>query len=121
MFAPSRYIPSWFLMITLVTLAGCAEEGGLVGPEELESSALARRGRGGSGRAPRIENFGFWDMTAWIARDHPLGRGEFKPENVSHRNGKLDITLPAHSYNGGEIRLHRDKRFRATTLVQGRD
>ena len=112
MFTPSRYIPSWFLMITLVTLAGCAEEGGLVGPEELESSALARGGRGGSGGAPRVENFRSWDMTEWIARDHFLGRGEFEPENVSHRNGKLHLTLPAHTYNGGEIQSASRVRFR---------
>ncbi len=118
MSTPSRYMPSWFLMIALATLAGCTDEGGLVGPEESqsfeesESSALARgrnrRPRGG----PRVENFRRWDMTEWIARDHPLGRGEFEPDNVSHRNGKLLITIPAHSYNGGEIVSASRMRFR---------
>ena len=48
----------------------------------------------------------------WIARDHFLGRGEFEPENVSHRNGKLHLTLPAHTYNGGEIQSASRVRFR---------
>ena len=112
MFTPSRCNRSWFLMIALAMLAGCAEEGGLVGPEESSSFALGRGGGGGSGGGPVVEEFDSWDMTAWIARDHPLGRGEFKPENVSHDDGKLVLTLPAHSYDGGEIQSASRVRFR---------
>ena len=54
MFTPSRYIRICSLMITLATLAGCAEEGSLVGLDEEgslpaadASPALARGGNGG--------------------------------------------------------------------------
>ena len=97
---PSRYIRICFLMITLATLAGCADEGSLVGPEASSSFALGLgnggNGKGGNGKggnggrgnvgggdggsdAPLVENFDLWDPSAWIPGEHPLGRGLFVP------------------------------------------
>ncbi len=67
-----------------------------------------------------VDEFDLWDPNAWVPGDHPLGRGEFKPENVSHDGGTLHLTLPAGSYDGGEIRsasrvLFRDVEVRLRT------
>ena len=113
MFTPSRYIRNCFLMITLATLAGCIEEGSLLGPDAPASFAHGPGGNGGSRPAPVVENFDTWDMTAWVATDHPLGRGEFESGNVSHKadggedgSGALILTLPAGDrfLNGAEIK-----------------
>ena len=78
MFMPSRYIRIWSLMITLATLAGCADEGSLVGPDV--SPSFVRGGNGGgnggggngggddgdSGNAPVVEDFDLWDPSAWF-------------------------------------------------------
>ena len=130
---PSRYIRICFLMITLATLAGCADEGSLVGPEASSSFALGLgnggNGKGGNGKggnggrgnvgggdggsdAPLVENFDLWDPSAWIPGDHPLGRGLFVPENVSHRGTKLLLTVPAGGYNGAEIKSASPVQFR---------
>lgn len=105
MFTPSCCIRNWFFVITLATLTGCAEEGPPLGPDESPSFAH------GSGRAPVVEEFDSWDMTAWVAGDHPLGRGVFAPDHVSHDanggedfSGALILTLPAGTLNGAEIR-----------------
>ena len=45
----------------------------------------------------------------WKSTDHRLGRGKVLPENVTMEEGKVRITLPADTVNGGEIvseRLH---------------
>ena len=128
MFMPSRCIRIWSLMITLATLAGCADEGSLVGPDASSSLALgvgnggnSGGGNGGRGNvgggdgdsdAPLVENFDLWDPSAWIPGDHPLGLGFFKPENVSHRGTKLLLTLPAGGYNGAEIKSASPVQFR---------
>ena len=128
MFKPSHYIRICFLMITLATLAGCADEGSLLGPEASSSLALGvgnggNGGRGGGGGngggggggsdAPVVEDFDFWDPSAWVPGDHPLGRGFFEPENVSHKGNKLLVlTLPAGTHNGGEIRSASRVQFR---------
>ena len=116
MFTPSRYIRNCFLIVTLATLAGCIEEDSLLAPD-----APASFGRGAGGRAPVVEEFDVWDMTAWIATDHPLGRGVFESKNVSHskflgdrRSGALVLTLGAreHFLHGAEIRSASPVRFR---------
>ena len=137
MFTPSRYIRICSLMITLAMLAGCAEEGSLVGPEEGSfvgpdvSPSFARGGNGGwnggggnggggngggddgdSGNAPVVEDFDVWDPSAWVPGDHPLGRGWLDPENVGHGSSTLFLTLPAGSYDGAEIRSASRVQFR---------
>ena len=130
MFKPSRYIRICSLMITVATLAGCADEGSLVGPEALSSLALGvgnggNSGRGGggggkgggggggdSGDAPLVEDFDFWDPSAWVPGDHPLGHGLLEPENVSYKGNKLLLTLPAGNYNGAEIKSASRVQFR---------
>jgi hypothetical protein len=137
MFKPSRYIRICSLMITLVTLAGCAEEGSLVGLDEEgslpaadASPALARGGNGGGNggggnggggngggddgdsAAPLIEDFDLWDPSAWVPGDHPLGKGWFDPDNVSHGSSALLLTLPAGTYDGAEIRSASRVQFR---------
>ena len=123
MFMPSRYIRIWSLMITLATLAGCADEGSLVGPDV--SPSFVRGGNGGgnggggngggddgdSGNAPVVEDFDLWDPSAWVPGDHPLGRGWLDPENVGHGSSTLFLTLPG-SYDGAEIRSASRVRFR---------
>ncbi len=122
MFKPSRYIRICSLMITLATLAGCADEGSLLGPEASSSLALglgnggnSGRGGGGGGKGgggngdgdsdpPLVEDFDVWDPSAWIARHHILGFGLLDRENVSHKGSKLLLTLPAgEGYEGAEI------------------
>ncbi len=124
MFTPSRCTRIFSLVITLVTLAGCVEEGSLLGPDV--SPSFARGGNGGgnggggnggggdgdSADGPVVEEFELWDPSAWVPGDHPLGRGEFKPENVSHEGGTLRLTLPAESYDGAEIRSASRVQFR---------
>ena len=128
MFKPSRYIRICSLMITLATLAGCADEGLLLGPDASSSLALGlgNGGNGGGGNggrgnvgggdggsnAPLVEDFDFWDPSAWVPGDHKLGRGFFKPENVSHRGSKLFLTLPAGGYDGAEIKSASRVKFR---------
>ncbi len=119
MFAPSRYIRNCFLMITLATLAGCIEEGSLLGPDAPASFARGGNGGGngggrneGSGEDPIVEEFDVWDPSAWIAGDHPLGRGWLDPANVSHESTTLFLALPAGSYDGAEIRSASRVRFR---------
>ena len=132
MFMPSRYIRIWSLMITLATLAGCADEGSLLGPEASSSLALGvgnggnggggngRGGNGGRGNggegdgdsdAPLVEDFDFWDPSAWIPRHHILGRGLLDSENVSHKGSKLLLTLPG-GHDGAEIRSASRVQFR---------
>ena len=137
MFTPSRYIRICSLMITLVTLAGCAEEGSLVGLDEEGSlpaadvsPALARGGNGGGNggggnggggngggddgdsAAPLIEDFDLWDLSAWVPGAHPLGHGWLDPDNVSHESSALLLTLPAGTYDGAEIRSASRVQFR---------
>ena len=124
MFTPSRCIRICSLMITLATLAGCAEEGSLLGPDVSPSFARGGNGGGnsggggngggddGSGDAPVFEEFDLWDPSAWVPGDHPLGRGWFNPENVSHGSSTLLLTLPAGSYDGAEIRSASRVQFR---------
>ncbi len=137
MFKPSRYIRIGSLMITLATLAGCADEGSLVGLDEEgslpaadASPALARGGNGGGNGgggnggggngggddgdsdAPLVEDFDLWDPSAWIPGDHPLGKGWLDPDNVSHGSNTLLLTLPAGSYDGAEIRSASRVQFR---------
>ncbi len=119
MFKPSRYIRICSLMITLATLAGCADEGSLVGPDASAAFALGlgNGGNGGgddgdSGNAPVVDDFDLWDPSAWIPGDHPLGRGWLAPDNVSHGSSTLLLTLPADSYDGAEIRSASRVRFR---------
>ena len=132
MFKPSRYIRICSLMITLATLAGCADEGSLLGPEASPSFALGlgnggNGGRGGGGGnggrgnvgggdggsdGPLVEDFDFWDPSAWIPRHHILGRGLLDQENVSHKGSKLLLTLPAGGYYGAEIRSASRVQFR---------
>ncbi len=132
MFKPSRYIRICSLMITLAVLAGCADEGSLVGLDEEgslpaadASPALARGGNGGGNSgggngggddgdsdAPLIEDFDLWDRSAWVSGAHPLGKGWLDPENVSHESGKLLLTLPADSYDGAEIKSASRVQFR---------
>ena len=59
-----------------------------------------------------VEEFDLWDPSAWVVGDHPLGRGEFKPENVSHDGSTLLLALPAWSYDGAEIRSASRVQFR---------
>ena len=119
MFMPSRCIRNCFLVITLATLAGCADEGSLLGPDAPASFARGGNGGGnggggnnGSGEDPIVEEFDVWDPTAWIAGDHPLGRGWLDPANVSHENATLLLALPAGTYDGAEIRSASRVRFR---------
>ena len=123
MFKPSRYIRICSLMITLATLAGCADEGSLVGPEASAAFALGLGNGGNGGRgnvgggdggsdAPLVEDFDFWDPSAWIPRHHVLGLGLLDRENVSHKGSKLLLTLPAGSYGGAEIRSASRVQFR---------
>ncbi len=126
MFTPSRCTRICSLMIGLAALAGCAEEGSLLGPEASASFALARGGNGGgnggggnggggdgdSGDAPVVEDFDLWDPSAWVPGDHPLGRGWLDPENVNHVSSTLLLTLPAGSNDGAEIRSASRVRFR---------
>ena len=119
MFTPSRCIRSCTLVITLATLAACAEEGTLVGPDPSPSFARGGNGggnggggNGGSGEDPVVEEFDVWDPSAWIPGDHPLGRGWLDPANVSHESTTLLLALPAGSYDGAEIRSASRVRFR---------
>ena len=119
MFTLSRCIRNCFLMITLATLAGCVEEGSLLGPDAPASFARGGNGggkggggNGGSGEDPIVEEFDVWDPSAWIAGDHPLGRGWLDPANVSHESTTLLLALPAGSYDGAEIRSASRVRFR---------
>ena len=123
MFKPSRYIRICSLMNTLATLAGCADEGSLVGPEASAAFALGLGNGGNGGRgnvgggdggsdAPLVEDFDFWDPSAWIPRHHVLGLGLLDRENVSHKGSKLLLTLPAGSYGGAEIRSASRVQFR---------
>ena len=99
-------------MITLVTLDGCVEEGSLLGPDVSPSFARGGNGNGDSADGPVVEEFDLWDPSAWVPGDHPLGRGEFAPENVSHDGSTLGLTLPAGSYDGAEIRSASRVQFR---------
>jgi beta-glucanase (GH16 family) len=122
MLKPSHYIRICSLMITLATLAGCADEGSLLAPEVSPSFArgLGNGGNGGRGNggegdesdAPLVEDFDFWDPSAWIPRHHVLGLGLLDRENVSHRGSKLLLTLPAGSYGGAEIQSASRVQFR---------
>ena len=125
MFKPSHYIRICAIMITLATLAGCADEGSLLAPEASSSLALglgnggnSGRGGGGGGKggggggARVVEDFDLWDPSAWIPGDHFLGKGWLNPENVSHESGKLLLTLPVDSYDGAEIKSASRVQFR---------
>ena len=112
-----------FLLITLAALVGCVDEGSLFGPDSAASFARGGNGGGngggkggggneGSGEDPIVEEFDVWDPSAWIAGDHPLGRGWLDPANVSHESTTLLLTLPAGSYDGAEIRSASRVRFR---------
>ncbi len=86
MFTLSRCIRNCFPMIILATLAGCVEEGSLLGPDAQASFARGGNGGGNGGGgngggddgdsdAPVVEDFDLWDPSAWVPGDHPLGKG----------------------------------------------
>jgi endo-1,3-1,4-beta-glycanase ExoK len=49
------------------------------------------------------EGFDSFDESRWTKGDHNLGRSYLDPNNVGASNGNLEIKLPAHTLEGGEI------------------
>jgi hypothetical protein len=60
---------------------------------------------GGGGDAPTTSSSRFTAPapTQWRVSTHPLGRGTFKPVNVTFTPGGLLLTLPAGTLDGGEL------------------
>lgn len=50
-----------------------------------------------------IEDFSSFDEELWQKSSHPLGLGNLNPENVKFEDELLKITLPAGTYDGGQI------------------
>ena len=62
-------------------------------------------GCGGSEEGePEVATFAQPDPERWVVGDHPLGRGELRPENVAFGPGGLALTLPEGTTDGGELR-----------------
>ncbi len=82
------------------------------GEGDTSAERLAERGEESAFRVsePPEEFAGSSALPAgWKAQDHRLGRGKVLPENVTMEGGKVRITLPADTVNGGELvskRLH---------------
>jgi len=51
-----------------------------------------------------FDGFDYFDTTRWSKENHNLGRSYLNPNNVSVGNGNLQIKIPAHTLDGGEIR-----------------
>ncbi len=49
------------------------------------------------------DDFDSFDESRWTKGDHNLGRSYLDPNNVGASNGSLEIELPAHTLEGGEI------------------
>jgi hypothetical protein len=49
------------------------------------------------------ENFNLLRLGSWEATSRKLGRGRLVPENVSVEDGRLRVTLPGSTRDGGEI------------------
>ena len=112
MFMPGGRIRKCFLVITLIALAGCAEEGPPLGPDE--SPSFAR----GLGRPPVVEEFDFWDESAWIPSIHKkLGHGFFELANISRAGSKLLLTLPKKTTDGAEIRSASRVAYRHVEII----
>ena len=120
MFTLSRSIRNCFLIVALSMLAGCVEDGPPLGPDAEPSFTVSSGRGGGSGSAPRVEEFdGDFDESAWIASDQKkLGHGSFQRANVSQEGGKLLLTLPGTPQgappvtDGAEIRSASRVQFR---------
>ena len=49
------------------------------------------------------DDFSVFNEDIWDKSDHPLGAGELRSENVGIRDGRLELTLPANTLDGGQI------------------
>ena len=105
------------LMLAALGLGACSEVGSTAPAVAPEGALLAKGGNGkgnGGGGSEDPGGGGFTDefegfsTDRWIATEHALGRGWFRPQNVSASNGLLALTSPAGTFDGGEIRS-RDK------------
>ena len=67
------------------------------------AAVLATVGCGGGEIEREIATFAEPDPERWEVGDHPLGRGELEPQNVSFGDAGLTLTLPAGTTNGGEV------------------
>lgn len=111
-------------MLLALAVAACSDSPGptdVADPPVPQSAKGGQKGGkgGGEGRDPGTdgageEDFSVWDATRWTRGDHELGLGYLAPENVSVSGGALSISLPANTYDGGEIRSV--ERFRSGTF-----
>lgn len=104
-FRPSTGIALTLLVI--FALSACSEEASLptasVQPIPPNAVQGPPGGKRGGKEDPVQEDFDVWDPIRWLAGDHPLGKGRFRPENTSVNSGMLSLRLPAGTYDGGEI------------------
>lgn len=50
------------------------------------------------------EDFSSFDHARWVKEKYRIGRSDLRPENVEVQDGKLRITIPAGTTEGGSIR-----------------
>ena len=55
----------------------------------------------------QLTTFGAHDRELWERGDHPLGRGHLRPENATLGSAGLTLSLPAGTFDGGEVRRRR--------------
>jgi len=96
-------------LVLAASVAAC-EDDPTGTPLDLDLPAAEARKGGGNGPPgtgggdPVQDDFTAWNPDRWTEGDHPLGKGSFRPENVSVADDLLKLRLPADTYDGGEIR-----------------
>ncbi len=93
-------------LAVLLTTAGACSDAALspTEPELTPTAEFARGGKGKPGGDVVTHDFEVLDPSLWEPGNHPLGRGWFRPANVSAVDGNLELRIPAGGYDGGEIR-----------------
>ncbi|MHB1192164.1 MAG: family 16 glycosylhydrolase [Longimicrobiales bacterium] len=51
-----------------------------------------------------VDELASFDPALWQVMDHALGRGKVAAGNASHGDGKVELRLPAGTFDGGELR-----------------
>ena len=98
--------------LAVFLLCACADlpQSLVAPPEASEAKGGGRKGSGGGAISGTVEDFRTWDDERWGREFRPAGLGWILPENVAVRGGKLYLSLPAGSLDGGSVystSLHR--------------